>query len=666
MRKRRKARNLKKRGTKHFFHDVWHSWKKNFFAKRTESPIFQESPFPPSSPKETVSSNLHDAISIGEKWKTLQNRSEESLDENRRATRFFLLRKKVIKLIFIFTAVALIISSVGYIINRLYKKSEYLEGDLKAAIRQADWLAVHKKLALTDVSLYHLLNHSLAYSIGDAETWIQRQKESYKQLKAKIESIESGETPLNTLSIHAIAEMERALRALPPDINDLSGRLSLQYANNRSMFSKNRNYVMEQLLSCPDIHTYLTKNPHEDCKILQEKINEWEDFLETCNAYDIPPHLAERGRRHLLELKRFYEEAHTLQDFNQRIHNIVIYSELKNWAQGKQAEKYPPTCALLSFLKKLPPLEEWQSSMLPINQLIEPDKRSAARKSLMENGATFSLHFPATQAQYAIAKELFQTPSLWKPIYQIIHSDGRMYLSDEYPQKRYSGKQYAHFHLSELDEAYSADKDNIIRWDAAEVSVRRINCAEFMQSSGISRDTFFTHMNLPQLLEKIAEHNDKECPTLAKAFVYDCVLSLLQSHPIFHNRVEIFSQKLAEDAISFKSLRNKYESFMKVGTWLAPMNKTATAEKEFAAWFKAHKNRNYNKQIADNVAPLFRATPYYVGFVDNEGIPHLRQAQTKGKVIWYLSEKGICSTDAGKLPENALPYSPLFIDSTQK
>lgn len=662
MKKRRKPRRRKKQGTKRSLQALFALWKNTISAKKKNAP---ETSHPsPLVPNQSLSDSLLDAVSIEQKWYALQ--WKKSKEENTQIEKKHAHQLKIGRYSLIFLLIALIIGSPTAALVHLHHKSANLETDLKESIRLADWAAVHRNLALSNVTIYHILNPSLAYSVGDAESWIQRQKRSYAQLKAKIESIESGKTPLNNLSIHAIAEMERALRALPTDINDLSGRLSLQYANNRAAFSKNKNFVMEQLLTTQDINSFITLDVDKDCEILKSKINEWEDFLETCHAYEIPAHLAERGKRYLLALKQFHEEAHMLQDFKERIRNIIIYSELKNWNRDKQANKYPLTCSLLEFLGNLPTLEEWQSHMLPINQKIKPEKRNAAHKTLLSFGPSFSPQFPATQSQYSLAKELFQTPSLWRQIYQIIHTDGRTYLSEEYPKQKGSDKQYVFFNVSELDSHYTPNQTNTIYWDAKEVSVRRINCARFMQNCGISRDTFFSHANLPQLLEKISAYRDKECPTLAKAYVYDCVLTLLLSHPLFEHQIKHYSTKLAEDAESFSKLRIKHAKLMYVGAWLAPKSHIENAENDFAAWFKAHKNRNYNKEIADNAAPLFRATPQYIGYVDETRNVHLRKEHQKNNSIWYLSPNGISSTKQNQLPDEALPYSPLFIDSNLK
>lgn len=662
MKKRRKPRRRKNQGSKRSLQALCALWKNSLSAKKKHTQETQ--PPPPLVPEESLSDNFFDAVSIEQKWYTFQwkkrDKEKNQIEEKRAHLR------KIRRYLLLFLLIVLIVGSPTAALVHLHHKSANLEADLKESIRLADWAAVHRNLALSNVTIYHILNPSLAYSIGDAESWIQRQKQSHAQLKAKIESIESGQTPLNNLSIHAIAEMERALRALPTDINDLSGRLSLQYASNRAAFSKNKNFVMEQLLTTQDINSFITLDVDKDCEILKSKINEWEDFLETCHAYEIPAHLAERGKRYLLELKQFHEEARQLQDFRERIHDIVTYSELKNWNRDKQAHKYPLTCSLLEFLGNLPTREEWQSHMLPINRKIEPEKRNAAHKTLLSFEPSFSTQFPATQSQYSLAKELFQTPSLWRQIYQIIHADGRTYLSEEYPKRKDSDKQHIFFNVSELDSHYTPNQTNAIYWEARDVSVRRINCAQFMHHCEISRDTFFSQANLPQLLEKISAYRDKDCPTLAKAYVYDCVLTLLLSHPLFEHQIKHYSTKLAEDAESFSKLRNKHAKLMYVGAWLAPKSHIENAEDDFAAWFKAHKNRNYNKEIADNVAPLFRATPQYIGYVDEARKAHLRSAHQKNSSIWYLSPDGISSTKPGQLPDDAIPYSPLFIDSNLK
>lgn len=643
----------------HVLRGILGSWKERF-SKVPSPPVSTRKEPTPASHRTGISvipSNLHD------KWKELKTEKEQSAQTETEAPRPFSFCRKQ-RRIFLWCISSLIVllafaGTTQYL--RLISKQK--EADLMAAVKSADWKNVHQKLALSDVSVYHFFNPHLSYSISQAESWIQRQKDVHAQLSKKLTDIENGKMPLDSLSIHAVADIERTLRSLPSDINDLSARWGMMHAQNSELLSKNRNYVMEQLLSHQEIDTLLTLNEEEDIVILRAKMNEWDDFLETCRAYDIPPHLKARGEQYLEDLRLYYADTLALKDFKEIMTEAVTYNELITQAKKKNATKYEPASKLFSIFHSLPSLEQWRKKMLPINELISEEQVEAAKAMLLRGGATYSTAFPVSQELYAQANELFSAPSLHQRFYQIFHDDGRVHISEEFPQSTPDNPSDVVFTLSAMDSAFSTSTAKTISWEARNVKVRSVCSAKLLQACKINREELFLHSNFPRLLEQMITVKATDCPTLAKAFVFHRILRLLQGHPFFSLHLRQFAPTLTADAASFAKLRKKHEGVMHCGAWLQTGPQVAAAERDFALWFNTHKNRDYYVEIATTAAPLFSATPRYVGLADETGKPSLRIPLKANTVIWYLGQNGIRAAAPGKLPEDARPYSPLFINS---
>lgn len=680
MRKIRKVRKLKAPKQKFSLRKIWESWKRrhktvspppeppqNKEVSLPEPTIPQEQKVPADTPEPEQGVTAPATKSMRDKWQELRsNKNEASGAESSVKRSFWTQRKRKIAWLLLVVMAGLGICTASVL--HLKRKSERIEYQLRTALSEGDWETVHKQLALSEVSVYQFLNSSLPYTIGYAETWIQRQKEVYKQLQNTIEGLEAGSIPIGTLSIHAIAEMERALRSLPAKINDLSTRWNALHASNRNLFQKNREYVMNQLLSPPDIETLLTLDAVEDCRILEEKIILWADYLETSNAYDIPRSLVQKGRLYHEELTQFHAEAKDLISFHKKVADVITYSELLKWRRFLTAGKYAPAQQAFSFLHHLPAINEWKHRMSPINQYIPHSKLHQAKNILMDEAPSFCAEFPASQEQYALADALFTSPSLHKKFYCVQLSNGHTYISEEHPQWTQDAEQLR-INLSDIDTAYDKHptKEIICQVQPQAVKIRRYDCSGLLRACGIHREQFFTHAQLPQLLEKIAQYNSKECPQLAKAFVYDKILAMLLQHPLYKPQlIKQLSPKLARDAAGFITLRKKYANVMYGGAWLHHSSQSEAAEQDFGTWFKEHKNNNYNIEIEGNAPSYFQASPHYVGYVDASGASLLRRPLHPQMVIWYLGKNGIQAAAPGQLPDAPSRYSPLFIDTSHE
>ena len=661
MKKRRKARKHKARSPLHSLRGVLASWKEKKAKTSSPPPVVAE----PDVEDERRAPKLASVIpsNLCEKWHELKSEKEKcdkSTPEESRYSSFIRKhRRAILGGVCCLVALGAIISTAQY----LRHISQQKEADLVAAVKSEDWGAVHQKLALTNVSVFHFFNPHLQYSVSLAESWIQRQKIVHEALNKRLTAIESGKATLESLSIHAVAEIERALRSLPADINNLSARWSMLHAKNRELFSKNRNYVMEQLLSQQEISTFLTLNETEDIAILKAKIDEWDDFLEACHAYDVPPHLKAKCEQYLENLRQYHAEALALQGFKEHIQEAVTYSELITQSRKRKATKYEPARKLFGLFQTLPTREEWAAKMCPINKLLPEGKCDSAKAMLIKGGATYSTAFPVSQELYAQANELFSAPSLHQRFYQVFHADGSFHISEEYPQRQNDEEREVFFALSAMDPAFNTSPTKVVSWDSRSVSVRSVCCAQLMQECKINRESLFLNANFPQILEQIINSKDADCPSLAKAFVFHRILQLLKGHPFYSQHLKQFAPTLAADTAHFEKLRTKHAEVMHSGAWLHPTSQVSAAEKDFSRWFKTLKNREYGEEIANAAAPLFRATPHYIGLADETGkvIPKIQMKEHT--VIWFLGEDGIRSSAPGKLPEGARPYSPLFINS---
>ncbi len=661
MKKVRKIRKIRKPKSAGFFQSLSNRVRNWYLRRKFREPI---RPTPTTSyalPEEKqgycpVNLNLN----LSGKWNTLQKkRSKDKLESPSKM--FKLSRRLSYQLVFT-CCILIVLGALSFAFLHFQHKSQKLEYSLKTAIKESDWKTVHILLPQCDIHVYHFLNKRLIYTVGDAESWVERQRTLYSKLKQRIEKLESGTVRIENLSIHAVSDIERSLKILPSAINDLNNRWAILLSANRELLTKSRNFIINKIISAPDIQSLLSNDIEADKKILQKHISEWSDLIETCGTYGIPDNLALRGRYYLEELLQFKEELEAYQGFTKAIESIVTYSELSKWLNNRKAKKYVPTMRLYSFLEALPTYESWQTKMLPINKLFPEAAREAAFTQLIKAGVSYSSYFPATPEQYALMDELFSAPSFHQTFYQIISPDGKAFICTHYTVKHEKTTKQLVLQRSELDPAFSLNGHNMVALEAERMQVRKISLSGFLNECGINREHFFTQTHLLQLLDKIADFNDSTCPVLAKAYVYDRILRLVESHPIWGKYRDEFAPRLAADTKSFAQLRKKHEPLLYCGAWFLSPTKTKTAEQDFSAWFKKHRERNYVGEPTLLAAPWFRAKPHYVGFVDASGQMKLRAKVPENQFIWYLSSTGIKDIPVNQQPTDALPFSPLFID----
>lgn len=564
------------------------------------------------------------------------------------------------KLLLIILLCSLGITYICAIISDSSKQSQHLREKLQMAIRENDWHSVHKYLNLADTRLIYKFNSHLMHTMREAESWKERQKNKYEYFNQKLAKLESGECRLADLSIHTVADISRGLRDLPSHINDLSGRWDLLLAQNEALLQQNRDSIIHRIINIQPILPLLSHDAYRDANTLHLQINHWKDLLETCSLHHIPDHLEQRVQQHLDELIELEKEVKMLISFYKQLPQISSYEALRTWGKSKKATLYPPACHLFNFVHSLPPQEEWEKAMHPINRYTEISLHDEARRILTQNAPSFSASFPATQEQSSITHELFSALTLHQPFYRIFHADGSCYLTDHYTQHQRDGKECISFSIAEPNHALN----RTIICDAQSVKICLISCKKLIQEGGIEKERFFTTVNLPHLLTTILVHQEQSCPALAKAFLFERILDIMLRHPLYtQDLLHELSPTLMADTKSFKQLQQKHAKVMNCGAWLTFNKQVQEAEHDFAMWFRSRQHRCYHREIALRAIHMFQADSQYIGYIDETGTPRWFDTQPAPQyALWYLSPKGIRYSTPGKLPEDALPHSPLFIN----
>ncbi len=667
MRKARRTRKVRKTQRVVFFKSMSERVRGWYLNRKFKKPVI-----PPSIPVYTrpdapqaIVPKVGKDLNLRAKWGVLRgnkgkNRQEKQTPHKLKVSRQVKSRLGIVAGILAACGIA----AMGLL--HLQHKSRKLETSIKTAIRESDWKQVHLLLPQCDVQVYHFLNKGLTYTVNDAESWVARQRMLYTKLQQRLVELENGTNRVENLSIHAASDIERSLRALPTAINDLSGRWGTLLTNNRALLTKSRNFIINKILSAPEIHTLLSNDVQLDEEILNKHISEWDDLLETCTTYDIPKNLALRGKYYLEALQQYKSELDSLQAFYSGIDEVVTYSELIKWNKNKTPKKYLPAIRLFSFIASLPTYEQWQDKMLPINKWVAESARAAALGQFMKSAPSYSQHFPASAEQYALMDELFSAPSCQQTFYQIIYPGGKTALCNHYTVKKEGKQNLLVFKLAELDPAFSTQGNNTVVWDAASAKVRKISVSAFLHACGITREQFFTRTNLLHLLDYVSALSDADCPILAKAYIYDRIVRLIEEHPLWGKHRDVFAPRLSADIKAFALLRSKHAALLYCGAWLLPEAQTKMADKDFADWFKKHRNRDYNNESPALAAPYFKATPHYIGYIDATGKPQLRTKTPETQELWYLSPNGIRSISANQQPADAIPFSPILIDTMHR
>lgn len=540
---------------------------------------------------------------------------------------------------------------------------------LDKAVETEDWQRV---LALKDAAksgINKLLYPPLEASLNKAEAWIAHKKAIHREAHRIILSLQTGQCDITTMPLSRRALMERYLRALPRELDDLSPAW-----NNYCDQAK-----QQWLQQLPDIQAKLCKplpamptwsGQKQDYLLAQHYgdtlstlLKEYEDAVD---AYRLDTSLLTPLKERLATLNKLRKELMTWQRMLKSLTTTTNYADylavLKNIGSP---ECYPPALELALTLQHLPSEKDIGNHMRDPEGKISPAQMAAMPDILLKQGATFCKEGAASAQQIELLDDLFTTRTLRTKLYRIRSAQGMEAYSASAFCRESDGT--ISFRRSELDPAFRMGASNKERWPATGVKQQVIDPTGLVSAIGLERHTFFIRNNLPASMSAVLNYTHKGCPALAKAYVYDILLRVLQRHEHPALIGAQYSPSLQQDISSFTRMKQTLGLALKAGCWLQATKDSAAAETVAAAWFAKRKGRNYAAEIKKNYSPIAALHPVFIGYVGRDGKAILCHKPQQGDELWYQGKDGLCHDEQHDVAyAQALPFSPLFIKAKDK
>lgn len=525
--------------------------------------------------------------------------------------------------------------------------------------------AARQLLAVHDTGL----NRTLCRNVSSgAERLLAHIKAAYsrsKEIDSILRSIESGRESVVSQGVRRRTEIERMLKLPCHKATELRQRWAALCQAEQAALNQQRMALVKELLApipsreplCGQAETDL-RIVEERCKYLQQRLLLFEDAGEALGVTvdNIKPLLDEHEA--LTNLK---QEIKALQQLLYMLPSAHDYQTYRNMLSEMKARHYAPAVELVEILQQMPAENTIRGMMQEHGQNLRPGLLQASRKSLLENGPTFSQDFPATREQLLLLEELLSNTALRTRLYELTDTEeNQQVYSEKMPEIR-NGLAYIQRSPLDPDRNLEENKTEEFHNPHAIVS-REIDPRPLCFELGLDkRCLFLTTANLPSLLTRVFHIEGTHIPALARAYVFhhlvqanaaaaEPILRGLRFAPAMRQRIEEFEALRAEAGIELNG-----------NCWLYSSPLHTEAEHKFARWFHKHRKCDFTGELKRNLGALLRVAPRFCGYINEHGQPVLFEAAKPGQLIWYMGADAAMTTSPHGAPLlNPIRLSPVF------
>jgi len=555
--------------------------------------------------------------------------------------------------------------SVWHMRNRAKVSTQALE----KAIAAEDWQRVASLKDIAGSGINKLLYPPTEASLNKAEAWIAHKKAIHREAQRIILSLQKGQSNIETMPLSQRALMERYLRAMPKELNDLSHTWDNYRLQAKQQWLQLLPGILAKLREpLPDMPQWSGREADIPAaerydQTLSDLLREHEDAVD---AYHLDADLLSPLKERLALVKKLRQELATWQRTLKELPTAKNYQDylfaLRNITS---LANYPPARELVSAMRQFPTEDAVTNRMRDPEGKVPDAQVKVMHNILLNRGATFCQEGSASPQQIELLDDLFTTRTLRTKLYRLSSAQGMHAYSESAYTKREDG--LITFRRSELDPSFRLHADNKETWPAAGSKQQVIDPSGLVAAAKLERRTFFIRTNLPATMSVVLNYTHKGCPALAKAYVYDILLRVLQMHeyPVFIG--EPYSPSLKKDIRSFTRLKQALGIELKAGCWLQPDMQAAKAEALAAAWFHKRRGRDYAAEIKKNYSSVVAIHPVYIGFVGQDGQGVLCRAPQEGDELWYQGQNGLShDLQLDVVYAQAVPFSPLFMKAKDK
>lgn len=551
----------------------------------------------------------------------------------------------------------------------LRQQAESATAALDRAVDEGRWRSVRASRESADTGIYRLLYPASARAISRADVWLTEKQRCYELAQRRLAPLARGNRSVQSLSLSERAAMERELAAIPPDMDDLSPVWQQLCRNEQEQLEQRKAEELARLQAPLPPWPEWTGDPEADAAALDAMLAETQrrhrEFQDAAAAYHLPPEMLQPVELRLTEIRQRQAQLAASAQALQALDQADIYAAYRKARPlAPIADWYGPAVALSAHAYRLPDEEHLCDLMANREGTVPQAFVRQARNTYLKKGPTFTSDNPANARQVAILEDAFTARVLRTRLYETRDAAGNYAYSTTQPTPVQDGE-YMHITRDGLDPAYHLAADPELTWRCKGMQCRVVDVTPLVAAAGFHRKSFYLKTNLPQALTNVLNVEAKDCPALARAYVYDVLLRVVMAHDERWRIGADFSPSLVADARTFMLIRDTCGIPLTPGCWLSHSPATVRAEERFAEWFETNKGHDYAAEIAANYGAIANVHPEYVGYVSPDGHAKLRHDLPPDTELWYVAQDGGIHRaplrEEGMAPENADAYSPLFV-----
>ncbi len=567
----------------------------------------------------------------------------------------------------IVAAVVAAVAAVGVI---LHGRAGRLSHQLLDAKNARDWNKTTELLRAADTGINRMMHREVIPAVEEARKWQQRVQADSRELTRQMHVYENLGA-VSSLSLEERAAFLRQIRALPAPFSTqlLEKWQELCRPVQQELERQKREAVAR--FSQPAPLPKLTEDPAQDrsaLSSLEHKLSRLlHDFRDAQETFELDPKLVAAHRNTYAQVQSLLGDIDLLTRTENLLSTARNYSEYCHALAEFRPVSYPPAIRAAKIMQTLGDQKEMLLAKILSMKHRVPAKLPAPYphyvvKALTEDAPTFGPQFPATPVQLEIMEDLFTSLSMRTRLYELISTDGQVHYVEQKPEVTDDNK--LRLVVSPLDPRFKNGEQRKEWLYAQAVKMRPVDVRPLMSVLDLERPIFFMRANVPDLLGRIMRVRAEDCPALAKAYVYDTLLSLMtgrEQEPVFGLR---FSPTLRADIDSFRKLKAELGVQPRINLWLEHFPAQAKAESAFAQWFRERDDRHYSREMCKNLRAILADRARYVGFVDAFSQAHYKELPTVGKqrMLYYLSGGKLLAVPIDGTLRDPDPFSPLLVD----
>lgn len=535
---------------------------------------------------------------------------------------------------------------------------------LNECLRNGDSAELATCLKACDTQMNRQFCKRLPMLITAAQARLKREQADIDDLTALFRKIEKGESSITELGPIRRMEIEHTLTTLPKAAQHLTDTWNRYCREEQEQLASQRlQYVQKLARPLPPMVTP-SVNLQEDAQKLEELRADLQErcliFADAHSSQQLDEELIRPAQDALKQVNALLQENRHLQDDLSKLATARDYDSYRKRLQAITPKLYTVLTPALETAKALPDHSTVLWEVRSHGRDIPQTQLQAARQTLVLGGPSITPEAPASAEETRIAEELLGAPALRTPLHAVTNETGEVNYTEQEPTVK-DGK--VHFKRTLLDPAKPTGSGDKVEWPNPHwVKMHRIDPSLLAQQLNTDdRATFLGSLHYGRALEGVLRSRAPECPALARAFVYDCLVRMMHAREERMLTGLPYSPSLQEDIRDFEAVKARCGVELTGDCWLRQSAAHTRAEREFADWFAAHNTASYSAEMAENFASFMAVRPRFCGFVTPNGHTRLNRKPKPGEQIWYMTADGISTTRNGEDLEDAVPFSPLFV-----